>query len=383
MTARLSDKRGYWQVVIDWTDEDHNRHRKTKSTGLKVADNTKRKAEQIMRELLNEYEQKISVNSTDILFSDYLIEWLDIVKLSVSANTFFNYKSTIENVIVPYFQKKSIRLYDLKPFQIQSFYGFKMQNDGVTGNTIKHYHANIHKALSYAVKMGRIKNNPADMVELPKIEKFFPQYYTQDELKQLIHTVQGHELEPVIYLASKFGLRRGEIIGLRWSRIDLEKGILSIDGVVRDKGSSGSKIKNMRWEPNAKTASSLRSFPLSDVTITYLKQLKETQNRKRQEKGYNHEWDDFVCVRSNGDLIPLEYVSRTFPVLCEQAGLKRIRFHDLRHTNISLLLEQGATMKELQEWAGHSSYSTTANIYAHIQPKTKEKLTAAIDELLG
>lgn len=383
MTARLTDKRGYWQVVIDWTDEDHNRHRKTKSTGLKVADNTKRKAEQAMRELLTEYESKISVNSNDIFFADFLLEWLDIVKMSVSQNTFFNYKSTVENVICPYFKKKNVILYNLKPYHIQSFYGYKLKNDGVSGNTIKHYHANIHKALAYAVKMGRIKNNPADMVELPKIEKYIPQFYTQEELKHLIQTVKHHELEPVIYLASKFGLRRGEAIGLRWSSIDFEHGILSIDGVVRDKGSSGSKIKNMRWEPTAKTASSLRSFPLSEVTISYLKQLRQKQEANRQAKGYNHDWDDFVCVRDNGDLIPLEYVSRTFPVLCEQAGLKRIRFHDLRHTNISLLLEQGATMKELQEWAGHSSYSTTANIYAHIQPKTKEKLTAAIDELLA
>lgn len=383
MTARLSDKRGYWQVVIDWTDEEHTRHRKTRSTGLKVADNTKRKAEQVMRELLTEYESKISVNSSDILFSDFLLEWLDIVKMSVSQNTYFNYKSTVENVICPYFKKKNIILYDLKPYQIQSFYSHKMQHDGVTGNTIKHYHANIHKALSYAVKMGRIKSNPADMVELPKIEKYQPQYYTQSELKQLIGVVKNHELEPVIYLAAKFGLRRGEAIGLRWSSIDFKKQVLSIDGVVRDKGSSGSKIKNMRWEPTAKTAASLRSFPISEDTISYLRQLKEKQRIHQQETRYNHDWDDFVCVRDNGDLIPLEYVSRTFPVLCENAGLKRIRFHDLRHTNISLLLEQGATMKELQDWAGHSSYSTTANIYSHILPKTKEKLSAAIDEILA
>lgn len=81
---------------------------------------------------------------------------------------------------------------------------------------------------------------------------------------------------------------------------------------------------------------------------------------------YNHVWDDFVCVRQNGDLIPLEYVTRTFPRLCEKSGMRPLRLHELRHTNLSLLLENGASMKELQEWAGHSSYSATANIYAHV-----------------
>ena len=83
-------------------------------------------------------------------------------------------------------------------------------------------------------------------------------------------------------------------------------------------------------------------------------------------------------IRDNGDLIPLEYVSRAFPKLCEKSGLKRLKLHELRHTNISLLLEYGASMKELQEWAGHSNYNTTANIYAHIQEESKNRLVILV-----
>lgn len=117
--------------------------------------------------------------------------------------------------------------------------------------------------------------------------------------------------------------------------------------------------------------------------IEYLKALKEAQDIRKATNGYNHQWDDFVCVRANGDLIPLEYVSRAFPKLCEKSGLKRLKLHELRHTNISLLLKHGASMKELQEWAGHSNYNTTANIYAHIQEESKNRLTNTIELLLG
>ena len=113
------------------------------------------------------------------------------------------------------------------------------------------------------------------------------------------------------------------------------------------------------------------------------KTLKDIQDSRKTNSEYNHQWDDFVCVRDNGDLIPLEYVSRAFPKLCEKSGLKRLKLHELRHTNISLLLEYGASMKELQEWAGHSNYNTTANIYAHIQEESKNRLTNTIELLLG
>ena len=116
--------------------------------------------------------------------------------------------------------------------------------------------------------------------------------------------------------------------------------------------------------------------------MEYLKNLKAIQDIRKSNDGYNHQWDDFVCARENGDLIPLEYVSRTFPKLCEKCGLKRLKLHELRHTNISLLLQNGASMKELQEWAGHSNYNTTANIYAHIREESKNRLSKTIEKVL-
>lgn len=383
-TASLQTKNDKYYIVVGYYDTKHKRKQKWINTNLTVSGNNKRKAEQKRLEVLQEWQEKTSLNDNDMLFSEYLKQWLEETKHTISPNTYYSYKQVVHNVICPYFADKKIKLFDLKPYHIQSFYTMKRERDKVTANTIHHYHANIHKALNYAVKTERLKNNPADKVELPKKQKHIADFYTVSELKKLLQFAKGSPIETVVLFASWFGLRRGEIIGIKWDSIDFENKILYITGTIKDKGKFGSKVKNLRYEPSAKTSSSIRSFPMPDSAVKYLTKLKAEQDkRKEKNRLYNHKWDDFVCVKSNGDLLPLEYVSRAFPKLCEKAGLKRLTLHELRHTNISILLESGASMKKLQEWAGHSSYSTTANIYSHIQAKTKSKLTKSLENLLG
>ena len=382
MTASVYRKGDYYHIMISYYDDNHKRKQKSISTGLTVSGNNKRKAEQKRLEVLKEWQDKI-VSGGDILFSEYLKQWLEETKHTVKENTYHGYKQTVLNVICPYFEEKKIKLYDLRPNHIQDFYNYKLNECGLTANTIHHYHANISKALNYAVKMGRIKNNSANKIELPKKEQHIADFYSVDELKKLLEYVKGDDMEVVVLLASWFGLRRGEIIGLKWSCVDFENEIISIIGTITDKGESGSKIKNMKYRASTKTASSMRAFAMPKECSEYLKELKASQDRRKEkDKNYNHEWDEYVCVRKNGDLISLDYATRRFPKICENCGLKRLKLHELRHTNISLLLQSGASIKELQEWAGHSSYTTTANIYAHLSAKSKQKLTSAIENIL-
>lgn len=381
--ATISNKKDRYYIIVSYYLQDGKRIQKWVKTELSVSGNNKRRIEQKRLEVLKEWQEKVLLDDNDMLFSDYLKQWLEETKHTVSKNTYYSYRQIVHNSICPYFVSHRIKLCELKPFHIQNFYLMKMEQDKVTANTIHHYHANIHKALKHAVKTERLSSNPADKVELPKKQKHVANFYTVEELKILLDYATGTPIETVVKLAAWFGLRRGEIIGLKWSSIDFDSKTLYITGTVKDKGESGSKIKNLYYEPSAKTSSSIRSFPMSSVAVSYLKQLKKEQEERKQKiKLYNHKWDDFVCVRNNGDLIPLEFVSRKFPELCEKAGLKRLKLHELRHTNISLLLESGASMKELQDWAGHSSYSTTANIYSHIQAKSKSKLTESLEKML-
>ncbi len=383
MTASIQIKNNKYYIVLNWTDKNKKRRQKWIKTDLSASGNNKRKAEKLRIEALTTWQDKDKEeNETEMKFSTFIKEWLEITKNSISDNTYFSYRQTIHNSICPYFERIDIKLADLKPYHIQDFYVYKMSTERVSANTIHHYHANIHKALDFAVKSELISVNPSDKVDLPKKKKHIAQFYTIDEMQVLLKNTKGTPIETVVLLASWFGLRRGEIIGLKWESIDFANGILSITGTVRDKGKSGSKIKNLRYEPTAKNHSSIRSFPMPKQAIEYLKHLKGIQDKRKLNDGYNHKWDEFVCVRENGDLIPLEYVSRAFPKLCEKSGLKRLKLHELRHTNISLLLKNGASMKELQEWAGHSNYSTTANIYAHIQEESKNRLSKTIEKVL-
>jgi integrase len=149
---------------------------------------------------------------------------------------------------------------------------------------------------------------------------------------------------------------------------------------VTDKG-IGSRTENLKYRDGiAKTESSLRSFPLPDDAAEYLRLLKKRQedNRTLLGNSYITKWADFVCVDVTGDLIKPEYISRTFPALLKKHGLRRIRFHELRSSNASLLLASGVDMSLIQLWLGHAHYSTTANYYAKHRTDAKQKLGEVI-----
>ncbi len=383
MTASVQTKGDKYYVVIRYKNENGKWQSKWVRLGLSVSGHNKRRAEKLKEEVLQEWQDKL-LSGNELLFSEYLQEWLESIKGTIADSTYYEYCKTVTRIIVPWFADKRIALNDLKPYHIQDFYRHRLNDDGVTANTIRHYHANISKALNDAVKQEIIKRNPARGVTLPKATKHIADCYSADELRKLIDKTMGTKLETVILLGAWFGLRRGEIIGLKWENIDFSTKTVFIVGVMSDKGASGSKLDNLHYVPTTKTKASLRSFPMTDEQIQYLSQLKSKQQARQKQVGYNHTWDDFVCVRQNGDIIPLEYVPRAFPLVCKECGLRRIKLHELRHTNISLLINSpNVSMKEVQEWAGHSTYNTTANIYSHVQVGAKNKLSASLSDILS
>lgn len=378
--ANLIERKGWYHVVINYYEQG-KRKQKSIALGMRVKGN-KRKAEARCKELLAEWEQRLALNNSEMLFVDFMKEWLEHHKNNIAVSSYTEYKKTIDRIIIPYFEEyeNGLTLFDLEPSHIQRFYDYRIKEHNTGARTIVRYHANIHKALDYAVRMKRIAENPADSVELPKVVMPEAKFYSADELRTLIVKTAGTPMEPVIRLAAWFGLRRGEIIGLRWSSIDFDAKILSISGTIKDKSESGSKAY---YSATAKTKTSLRSFPMNEEMVAYLMELKSQQDQRRSMKHYNHEWDDFVCVWNNGDLLRPGYVTQTFPKLCEECGLRKLKLHELRHTNISLLLSEGANMKEVQVWAGHTNYNTTANTYAHVLVNSKAKLTNSISSILG
>ena len=231
MNATIYEKHGKYQISISWT-VNGKRFRKSKATGLPVKGN-KRKAQAMADAFMAELESKVSDGYTDVLFSDYMKQWLEDVKFSISESTYEEYYRQIHNRICPWFAAQGLRLCDLKAYHIDKFYKLKMKNDKVSAKTVLRYHANIRKALQRAVKLDMIPTNPADRVDLPKVKKFRGSYYTPEELQKLFECSKGTRFETVILLAGYLGVRQGEACGLRWKDVDFEKNTVSICGSLK------------------------------------------------------------------------------------------------------------------------------------------------------
>ena len=367
MTVKIYEKSGYWYARIQYS-QDGKQVQKWRATGFPVKGNNKRAAEDKAKEIMQDMESKLSLKDHEIMFHDWLLKWLELTKHSIKESTYSTYKKQIQNNIVPYFKTHPVKLCELKTEHLQAFYNYKIEHDHVKAATVHRYHANIHKALAYAVTTDRIIKNPADGVNLPKADKFIADFYSKTELETLLKGCVGSPIEIPVKLAAWFGLRRGECIGLRWSCIDFENKTLTVKGVYKDKGKGTQKNRDMYFDEMPKTEESIRTLAIPDYAIDYLQKLKADQDRRRQSPGYNNAFSDFVCVRPNGDIIPLERVTRAFPNLCKKCNLRVIRFHELRHSNVSLLLSNGVNIKDIQQIAGHSDIRTTMNTYGHTQP---------------
>ena len=245
----------------------------------------------------------------------------------------------------------------------------------VKPNTVIHYHAVIHSALKYAVKTDMLSKNVADKVDRPKKNSFQPVFLSAEEMETLFRELKGSKLELPVMVAAFYGFRRGEVVGLKWDAIDFERGTISVNHTVTTVELDG---KRMDWAQDAaKTKSSMRTLPLVGAFKDYFMQVKQAQEYNKAICGdcYNYQYDGYVFVDEMGNRMKPNYLTTEFPDFCEKHGLRRMRFHDLRHSCASLLLANGVPLKQIQEWLGHSDFSTTANIYAHLDYTSK--LTSA------
>lgn len=384
VAGHLREKYGMYYIVLSYTDENGKRKTPTTSTKLPIKGNKKKaeamlmaarkeKAEELEILRSNKQAATISNESSNVLFSNYLSQWLNLMKNSVEISTYSGYVANIERRIIPYFNEfhPNLLLCEVTPKHIQEYYTFEMEERGVSANTVIHRHANIRKALQYAYKMGIIDSNPADKIQRPKKTKYIGKYYNEDELATLFEKVKGDYLELAVILASFYGLRRSEVIGLKWSAIDFKNKTITISHTVTQATIDGKCM--VIKKDSTKSKSSFRTLPLVPRFEELLYRLKAQQEEHRTLCGnvYNTEYTEYVYVNALGELIKPNYITQRFPEFLEKNNLKRIRFHDLRHSCASLLYANGVGLKDIQEWLGHSDISTTANIYTHMDFRSK------------
>ena len=370
VAGHLTLKNGRYYAVLNYRNAGGQRKTKWIALGLPEKGN-KRKAEAELARLRAEFEPPKEVGdlSSDMLFADYLLEWLEIAKGRLAVATYSSYAAMIKKPVGPYFRQRNLTLRELEARHLQMFYSEMLRK--VKPNTVIHYHAIIHSALKYAVKTDMLVQNVADKVDRPKKNSFQPVFLSAEEMQKMFKALRGTKLELPVLVAAFYGFRRGEVLGLKWDAIDFERGTISVIRTVTTITLDGKQTEIE--QQSAKTKSSLRTLPLIGSFREYFLQVKEAQELNKQVCGncYNHEYDGFVFVDELGERMRANYLTSAFPKFLENHGLRRMRFHDLRHSCASLLLANGVPLKHIQEWLGHSDFTTTANIYAHLDYKSK------------
>ena len=389
VTGHLREKNGHYHIVLNYVDGHGKRHTPSKSTGLPVKGNKKRAEKMLMDARAAqeaELEAKVTEQSAEntsaslIPFTEFLLDWLEMTKKNVEETTYGAYAMGIKNKIIPYFEEHhpGLALCEVTPKHIQDYYTYELTVRGVSANTVIHRHANIRKALQHAFKLGLIDSNPADRIERPKKEKFVGSFYEEDELNHLFEVVRGDPIELGVILGAFYGLRRSEAVGLKWDAIDFKKKTITIRHTVTQVTIDG-KSKIIQKD-RTKTKSSYRSLPLVPPFEELLHRLKakQEQNRKLCGRAYCTKYTDYIYVNEIGELVKQGYLTQRFPYILEKNGLRKIRYHDLRHSCASLLYANGVSLKEIQEWLGHSDIATTSNIYTHLHFTSKVASANAI-----
>ena len=351
LRANIIEKRGTLQVIVSYKDSNGKIRQKWKDTKLKKKGNKKR-AEKIRDEFLLELESQLAMEckcaNPDLLFYDYLLNYLEVSKKQVAFNTYVGYKHYVHNRIYKFFYPKKIKLNRLKPYHLQDFYQY-MLNDDCTANTVIHYHAFIRKALQEAVITELISTNVADKVRKPKKKQFVSQVYNQHEILKLLDF--------------------------------LNKKIMINHVIIENPENMSQLIK----KDQTKNSSSYRTLPLVEtIERALVNQAKWQQdNRILLGEDYILKDSEYVFTLEDGRLMKPQYVTHRLSKLIKKNGLKKIRFHDLRHSNASIMLDSGQNMKSIQEWLGHASYSTTANLYTHLTAGVKERAAEALENAFG
>lgn len=379
MTASLRVRNGIYQIVFTYKNENGKWIQKSESTGLKERGN-KRKAEAIMKSRLEELREMSvkQLESQDVLFLSAMENWLNtVMPTQVRENTLDEYKRAFQYHIKTYPKFNGLMLQKLTPAILQDYYNQKVK-EGLSPNTIRKQHTNINKFLKYAVRLDLIQSSPGDRVTLPKkVKNDVATFYTSEQLRDLFRLFTGDILEDIVFLTAYLGLRRSEICGLRWENIDFDSGYLFIKhtAIVL----SGKII----YSDNTKSKSSRRALPMSPMITDRLRKMQERQNEYREVFGNTYQETGYVCVKEDGTPFNPDFVTHHFQRVVKSSNLPDMRFHDLRHTNATLLHEAGADLKDIQTWLGHSDIKTTGNIYTHMALPRLQGMASTFDAVMS
>jgi integrase len=314
-----------------------------------------------------EKKQGIITSGPQQTMKRYLDYWLDEVhREHIRESTYRMYRSHMKNHLFPCLGH--IKLHKLTVQHVQSFYNQRRRDENLAPGTIRYIHAILHHALDHAVKVGLIPRNVCDLVSLPPKEEQEIHPLNFEQAQKLLEAARGHKLECLLIVALTTGMRKGEMLGLKWKDIDLEdKRVLSVQRTVI-------RMKGEFREGKPKTLKSKRNIVLPHFVIEALKKHMMQQMDAKLQSGSAWKENDLVFCSPDGGHMFSSTINKSFHKLLEAAGLPRMRFHDLRHSAATILLSMGVQTKVIQDLLGHSSYSVTMDIYSHVLPSMREEV---------
>ncbi len=389
----LIERKGKYYVVISYY-VGSQRKQDTKSTGISVNSHKKREAEKIKERLVQEKEKELCRETEQKKkhpFIECFRRWVDYKSGQTEITTAWGYKSR-SKAILKYFSGKDIMIEDLEPKDLLAYYEWALEhgrmnvchegsNTGLKRRTVRDHAALIKEFLNDAVVQGVIDTNPADKVQVPRVKEDNVKekaYMDKGQAMAFLAYVKSEPMFEKLYCFSKlglyYGLRRSELLGLRWGAIDFGKGEIAINHTVV-RGEHGDIFRD-----NVKTKSSHRYLPLLESVKGDLLELMESQKELGiySENGYVFTWED-------GRVYSPDYMSKLFKKAVKRCGEvpEDLTLHGLRHSCCAILFEEGWELAKVQQWLGHSDISVTANIYNHVSKKWKNKHGEMVDGIFG
>lgn len=334
---------------------------------------TKKEVQEKMKVAL--YEQQkgmLPATTAKLTVEQFLKNWLETTqKQSVRPRTYERYEEVVRLHIIPTIGRHQLQ--KLTTYHVESFYAKKL-NEGLSPRTVNTFHNVLHKALDKARKSRLIVENVCDLVDPPRVEDVEITPLALHQVKQLLYIAKGHRIEALLTLAMATGMRRGELLGLKWQDIDFKKSKLQVRRIMsRVPTKLKSAEKKGYVEAPTKTKQSRRGIIIIPLALEALKQHQGRQQAAKEKAGDRWVESGLVfCTSIGTPLNPDRDVRLPFKQLLNKAKLPDIRFHDLRHSAATLLLGMGIHPKIVQEILGHSSIAMTMNVYSHVLPTMQQ-----------
>jgi len=360
-----------WMFVVDLPRGVDGARRQQKRRGFR----TRKGAEGELQKALQRVSAGVFVEPSKLTLGSFLVDqWLPAVEGNVRPSTFASYKGNINRHVVP--ALGNVLLQALTAPMLTAVYRKLGEEKGLAPKTVRHVHTTLRKALSDAIKWGMVERNAASAAEPPKLVRSEMRTWTAEDVRAFLNFIDDDPLKVVFTLLCTTGMRRGEVLGLRWSDIDFENARLRVQQTL-----TSVEYQLVFGEP--KTSRGRRSVPFDPSTLAVLRQHRARQNESRLAIGRG--WAnvrDLVIVKPDGSPIHPDTVSDTFDRRVKASGLPKIRLHDLRHTWATLALEANVPVKVVSEVLGHSSPAFTLDVYSHVTPVMMEDLARVVGQTI-